>query len=126
MNHGGCDDVVSILRSASIAARGVACPVAAIYEHRRHSVAPEGSIEANVAYRQGDADAFANRGSPRHIAAHADLMAIPATERRCPRAFLRRHLERQRHSARHAQVHEDRARPDVVCLQELSVERSDS
>ena len=58
-----------------------ACPVAAIYESIDATPSHQKDlIEANAIYRNGDADAMAQAEAivQAHIAAHPDLMAIPA------------------------------------------------
>jgi len=61
-----------------------ACPVAAIYDST-DSTPPsqKGLIEANAVYRTGD-DAAVSKAEQlvqAHVAAHADLMAVPPAER---------------------------------------------
>ncbi len=66
-----------------------ACPVAAIYESVDSTPSHQKAlIEANAIYRAGDADAVAKAEAlvKSHIAAHADLMAIPADERQAAHA----------------------------------------
>jgi ferredoxin len=66
-----------------------ACPVAAIYES--HDATPSHQkdlIEANTIYRLGDADAMAKAEAivKKHVADHADIMAVPAAERQAAHA----------------------------------------
>ena len=61
-----------------------ACPVAAIYDSPEAT--PESQkalIDANAIFRTGDADAVARAEAlvAQHVAAHADLMGVPPTER---------------------------------------------
>ena len=66
-----------------------ACPVAAIYESIDATPSHQQDlVEANAVYRLGDADAMARAEEvvKAHIAAHADIMAIPATERQAAHA----------------------------------------
>ena len=61
-----------------------ACPVAAIYES--HDATPSHQkdlIPANDIYRNGDAEAIAKAEeiAKAHVAAHPDIMAVPAAER---------------------------------------------
>ena len=61
-----------------------ACPVSAIYDSPETT--PESQkqlVEANAVYRAGEADAVARAEAiaQAHIAAHPDLMAIPAADR---------------------------------------------
>jgi ferredoxin len=61
-----------------------ACPVTAIYDSIDSTPSSQRDlIEANAVYRNGDADAMAKAEAivKRHIDTHADLMAIPPTER---------------------------------------------
>jgi ferredoxin len=61
-----------------------ACPVAAIYDGPDATPKSQASlIEANAIFRSGDADAMAKAESlvKAHVAAHPELMAIPAPER---------------------------------------------
>ena len=61
-----------------------ACPVAAIYDSPDSTPASQKTlIEANAIYRAGDAGAVAQAEQivKTHEAAHADLMALPATAR---------------------------------------------
>ncbi len=61
-----------------------ACPVAAIYDSVESTPASQqGLVEANATFRAGDADALARAEAivAAHVAAHADLMAVPAPER---------------------------------------------
>jgi ferredoxin len=61
-----------------------ACPVAAIYDSPDSTPASQKDlIEANLVYRNGDADTMSRaeeivRG---HMEANGELMAVPATER---------------------------------------------
>jgi ferredoxin len=66
-----------------------ACPVAAIYESIDATPSHQKDlIEANAVYRLGDADAMAKAEEivAAHVAAHADIMAIPAAERQAAHA----------------------------------------
>jgi NAD-dependent dihydropyrimidine dehydrogenase PreA subunit len=66
-----------------------ACPVAAIYESVDATPSHQKDlIEANAVYRQGDADAFAKAEAlaKGHIAAHPELMNVPAAERQAAHA----------------------------------------
>ena len=66
-----------------------ACPVAAIYESIDATPAHQKDlIEANAVYRNGDADAMARAEeiAKAHVAAHADIMAVPAAERQAAHA----------------------------------------
>ena len=66
-----------------------ACPVAAIYESIDATPSHQSVlIEANAVYRLGDADAMAKAEElvQQHVAAHADIMAIPAAERQAAHA----------------------------------------
>ncbi len=66
-----------------------ACPVAAIYESIDATPSSQKDlVEANAAYRQGDADAFAKAeaAAKAHIAAHPELMGIAAAERQAAHA----------------------------------------
>ena len=61
-----------------------ACPVAAIYDSPDSTPASQTLlIEANLVYRTGDAVAVAKAEeiASAHVAAHGDLMAVPAAER---------------------------------------------
>ena len=61
-----------------------ACPVAAIYDSPDSTPASQKSlIEANAAFRAGDADAVSKAEEivKAHMAAHPDLMAVAPTER---------------------------------------------
>jgi NAD-dependent dihydropyrimidine dehydrogenase PreA subunit len=61
-----------------------ACPVAAIYDSPDSTPASQKLlIEANLVYRAGDASAVAKAEeiANAHVAAHGDLMAVPAAER---------------------------------------------
>src|SRR5258707_3804797 len=61
-----------------------ACPVAAIYESIDATPSHQKDlVEANAVYRNGDADTMARAEEivQAHVAAHADIMAIPAAER---------------------------------------------
>ena len=61
-----------------------ACPVAAIYDSPDSTPGSQKSlIEANSVYRAGDAGAVAQAEEivKSHVAAHPDLMAVPAAER---------------------------------------------
>jgi len=61
-----------------------ACPVAAIYESVDATPSHQKDlIEANAIYRNGDPDALAKAEAiaKAHVAAHADIMAVPAAER---------------------------------------------
>jgi ferredoxin len=61
-----------------------ACPVAAIYDSPDSTPASQKAlIDANAVYRAGDAGAVASAEQivTTHVAAHADLMAVPAAER---------------------------------------------
>ena len=66
-----------------------ACPVAAIYESTDATPSHQKDlIEANAVYRNGDADLMAKAEEivKAHIAAHADIMAVPAAERQAAHA----------------------------------------
>ncbi len=66
-----------------------ACPVAAIYESVDATPSHQKAlIEANAIYRNGDADSIARAEAlvKAHIAAHADIMAVPAAERQAAHA----------------------------------------
>lgn len=66
-----------------------ACPVAAIYESVDATPSHQKDlIEANAVYRQGDTEAFAKAEAltKAHVAAHPELMAIPAAERQAAHA----------------------------------------
>ncbi len=61
-----------------------ACPVAAIYDSLDSTPASQKDlIEANAIYRNSDPDATAQAEAmvKAHIESHADLMAIPGSER---------------------------------------------
>jgi ferredoxin len=61
-----------------------ACPVAAIYDSPDSTPSTQKVlVEANAIYRAGDADAVAKAEEivKAHMASHADLMAVPPTER---------------------------------------------
>ena len=61
-----------------------ACPVAAIYDSPDSTPATQKDlIDANAIYRNGDPDAMAQAEAivRSHIESHADLMAIPGSER---------------------------------------------
>ena len=61
-----------------------ACPVVAIYDGPDSTPATQkGLIEANRVYRAGEADAVARAEAlvAEHIASHADLMAVAASDR---------------------------------------------
>lgn len=61
-----------------------ACPVAAIYDSPDSTPASQKDlIEANLVYRNGDADTMAQAEAlvKGHVDSHPDLMAIPAPER---------------------------------------------
>jgi ferredoxin len=66
-----------------------ACPVAAIYESIDATPSHQPDlVEANAVYRNGDADTMAQAEAivAAHVAAHADIMAIPAAERQAAHA----------------------------------------
>jgi len=66
-----------------------ACPVAAIYESIDATPAHQKDlVEANAVYRLGDADAMAKAEAiaKKHVADHADIMAVPAAERQAAHA----------------------------------------
>ena len=66
-----------------------ACPVAAIYESIDATPAHQSIlIEANAVYRLGDADLMAQAEAlvAQHVAAHPDIMAVPAAERQASHA----------------------------------------
>jgi len=66
-----------------------ACPVAAIYESADAVPSNQKTlVEANAIYRAGDADAVAKAEGivKAHVAAHPDLMGVPATERQAAHA----------------------------------------
>jgi ferredoxin len=66
-----------------------ACPVAAIYESIDATPSHQQDlVEANAVYRNGDADSMAKAEAvvKAHVAAHPDLMAIPAAERQAAHA----------------------------------------
>jgi ferredoxin len=61
-----------------------ACPVAAIYDSPDSTPASQKTlIEANAAYRAGEADAVAQAEAlvKAHVAEHADLLAVAPSER---------------------------------------------
>ncbi|MBN4048295.1 ferredoxin family protein [bacterium AH-315-O15] len=59
------------------------CPVAAIYDSVDSPASQEDLIEANAIYRNGDPDGTAQAEAKvkAHIESHANLMAIPGSER---------------------------------------------
>ena len=66
-----------------------ACPVAAIYESIDATPAHlKDLVEANAVYRLGDADTMAKAEEivKKHVADHADIMAVPAAERQAAHA----------------------------------------
>ena len=66
-----------------------ACPVTAIYESIDATPSHQKDlVEANAVYRNGDADAMAKAEAivQSHVAAHADIMAVPAAERQAAHA----------------------------------------
>jgi len=66
-----------------------ACPVAAIYESIDATPAHQKDlIEANAVYRNGDAATMAQAEEivKAHVAAHPDIMAVPAAERQAAHA----------------------------------------
>jgi NAD-dependent dihydropyrimidine dehydrogenase PreA subunit len=66
-----------------------ACPVAAIYESIDATPSHQKDlVEANAVYRNGDPETMAQAEAivAAHIAAHADIMAIPAAERQAAHA----------------------------------------
>lgn len=66
-----------------------ACPVAAIYESVDSTPSNQRDlVEANAVYRTGDAAAVAKAEAivKAHVAAHPDLMAVPAAERQAAHA----------------------------------------
>ena len=66
-----------------------ACPVAAIYESADSVPSHQKSlVEANAIYRAGDATAVAKAETivKAHVAAHPDIMAVPAEERQAAHA----------------------------------------
>jgi ferredoxin len=66
-----------------------ACPVAAIYESVDATPSHQKDlIEANAIYRNGDPDSMAKAEAlvKAHVAAHADIMAVPAAERQAAHA----------------------------------------
>jgi ferredoxin len=66
-----------------------ACPVSAIYESIDATPSNQKDlVEANGVYRNGDADTMSKAEAivKAHIAAHKDLMGIPATERQAAHA----------------------------------------
>jgi ferredoxin len=61
-----------------------ACPVAAIYDSPESTPPSQKElVEANAVYRAGDAGAVSSAEAivQAHVAAHADLMAVPPAER---------------------------------------------
>ena len=115
-----------------------ACPVAAIYESIDATpAASEGSDrgQRDLPQRRRRHDGPGRSDRQAHVAAHADIMAVPAAERRrharssadcsCSDADLTADEVATWNvngiRARHAQVQEwiARERPDVVCLQEI-------
>ena len=72
-----------------------ACPVAAIYESIDATPSHQKDlIEANAIYRNGDADTMAQAEEivKAHVAAHADIMAIPPPSARRRTPFCTRHV----------------------------------
>lgn len=68
-----------------------ACPVAAIYESADATPSHQRDlVEANAAYRQGDAEALARAEAlvKAHVAAQPKLMAVPAAERQAAHATV--------------------------------------
>ena len=66
-----------------------ACPVAAIYESVDATPSSQSDlIEANAAYRNGDAAAMAAADAlvKAHVTAHRELMSLPASERQAAHA----------------------------------------
>ncbi len=66
-----------------------ACPVAAIYESIDATPSHQKDlIEANAVYRNGDPDTMAQAEAivKKHVADHADIMAVPAAERQAAHA----------------------------------------
>ncbi len=66
-----------------------ACPVAAIYESPDATPSHQKDlIEANFVYRNGDTEAMgkAEEIVKKHVADHADIMAVPAAERQAAHA----------------------------------------
>jgi ferredoxin len=66
-----------------------ACPVSAIYDSIDATPSHQKDlVEANAAYRNGDADAMAKAEAivKAHIGTQKDLMAVPATERQAAHA----------------------------------------
>jgi ferredoxin len=66
-----------------------ACPVAAIYESIDATPSHQKDlVEANAVYRNGDPETMAQAEAivAAHVAAHADIMAIPAAERQAAHA----------------------------------------
>jgi ferredoxin len=66
-----------------------ACPVAAIYESIDATPAHQKDlVEANGIYRNGDAATMAAAEAivKKHVADHADIMAVPAAERQAAHA----------------------------------------
>jgi NAD-dependent dihydropyrimidine dehydrogenase PreA subunit len=66
-----------------------ACPVAAIYDSIDATPSHQKDlVEGNAVYRSGDPDAVARAEAivKAHVAAHPDLMAIPAAERQTAHA----------------------------------------
>ena len=66
-----------------------ACPVAAIYESIDATPSHQKDlVEANAVFRLGDADLMAQAEAivKAHVAAHPDIMAVPAAERQAAHA----------------------------------------
>ena len=66
-----------------------ACPVAAIYESIDATPAHQKAlIEANAIYRNAEPDTIARAEEivKKHVADHADIMAVPAAERQAAHA----------------------------------------
>ena len=66
-----------------------ACPVAAIYERVDATPSSQSDlVAANAAYRNGDAAAMAEADAlvKAHVAAHGELMSLPAAERQTAHA----------------------------------------
>jgi NAD-dependent dihydropyrimidine dehydrogenase PreA subunit len=66
-----------------------ACPVAAIYESIDATPAHQQDlVEANAVYRNGDPETMARAEAivAAHVAAHPDIMAVPAAERQASHA----------------------------------------
>ena len=66
-----------------------ACPVAAIYESIDATPAHQKAlIEANTIYRNAEPDTIARAEEivKKHVADHADIMAVPAAERQAAHA----------------------------------------